>query len=348
MFRLTEDERELLKAQHRLERDGRVRDRIKAVLLRDRGWSYKKIADALLLSDDGVRNHIREYLEFCKLKPENGGSKERLSFQQSELLQKHLEEHTYLHAKSIVHYIKFRWNISYTIAGLTHWLKRNRFSYKKPKLVPGKADKEQQQIWINSYQELKTSLPEDETICFMDGVHPSHNVQLGHGWIRRGFEKLIPSNTGRSRLNLTGAIDIISHKVVVQEDTMLNAEATINFLKKLELCFLDKCRVHVFCDNARYYRNKKVRAYLESSRIQLHFLPPYSPNLNPIERLWKWMKETVVYNTYYEDFYEFKSAVFGFFKSISGLDPGSELGCSFRKRIRDKFRALSSPIQTTN
>lgn len=348
MFSLNDDDRELLRNQHRLERDGRIRDRIKAVLLRDKGWSYRKIADALLLSDDGVRNHIKDYHESRKLKPVNGGSKERLSFQQSELLQKHLEEHTYLHVKNIVHYIKFKWNICYTVAGLTHWLKRNRFSYKKPKLVPGKADQEQQEKWINGYQKLKVSLPEDETICFMDGVHPSHNVQLGHGWIRKGTEKLIPSNTGRSRLNLTGAIDIISHKVVVQEDKMLNATATIEFLKRLEYSLSDKSRIHVFCDNARYYRNKNVKAYLKDSRIQLHFLPPYSPNLNPIERLWKWMKETVTYNTYYDGFDEFKSAIFGFFRTISGLDPGSELGRSFRTRIRDKFRAISSPIQIPN
>jgi len=55
-------------------------------------------------------------------------------------------------------------------------------------------------------------------------------------------------------------------------------------------------KIHIFCDNARYYRNKSVQAYIENSKVKLHFLPPYSPNLNPIERLWKWMKERVMYN----------------------------------------------------
>jgi transposase len=102
--------------------------------------------------------------------------------------------------------------------------------------------------------------------------------------------------------------------------------------------------IHVFCDNAGYYRNKAVTAYLENSRIKLHFLPPYSPNLNPIERLWKWMKETVIYNNYYEEFDDFRTAIHGFFTTLNGLGPGSELGLSFRSRIRDKFRAIGAPV----
>jgi len=71
---LTETEREHLKLQHRRERDGRIRDRIKAVLLYDEGWSPKEIARVLLISDEAVRNHIDEYQTSKKLKPESGGS----------------------------------------------------------------------------------------------------------------------------------------------------------------------------------------------------------------------------------------------------------------------------------
>ena len=61
----------------------------------------------------------------------------------------------------------------------------------------------------------------------------------------------------------------------------------------------------MFCDNARYHKNRLVEEYLKKSKIELHFLPPYSPNLNPIERLWQWMKEQVMYNTYYAEFKSF-------------------------------------------
>jgi transposase len=83
-----------------------------------------------------------------------------------------------------------------------------------------------------------------------------------------------------------------------------------------------------------------VKKYIQTSKIELHFLPPYSPNLNPIERLWKWMKEVVVYNTYYEEFGAFKDAVMGFFGLLSTLPVDSELGQRFRSRIRDRFRVV--------
>lgn len=70
---LTPSEREELRARHKKERDGRVRDRIKAILLSDSGWSARKIAEALLISDQAVCDHLEDYKTFQKLKPENGG-----------------------------------------------------------------------------------------------------------------------------------------------------------------------------------------------------------------------------------------------------------------------------------
>lgn len=341
---LTAEERAFLQGQHKKERDGRIRDRIKAVLLRDKGWTWMQIADALLLSEEILRLHLKEFHASRKLKPDNGGSKEKLSLKQSKQLIDHLQTHTYLYVKDIAVYVKSMWGISYSISGMTDWLHRNRFSYKKPSLVPGKANLEAQKAWISSYEQLRQNLGEDETICFADGVHPTHNTQLSYGWIRKGVRKEICSNTGRQRINLSGALDVVEKRVHFQEDPMLNAEATIVFLQKIEKAYPSKKRIHLFLDNARYYKNQQVKAYLETSKIQVHYLPPYSPNLNPIERLWKWMKQRVLYNTYYEHFEDFKQAIFGFLESVSRLNPKSELGQAFASRIRDHFRALGAPV----
>jgi hypothetical protein len=79
MHFLSEQEKAQLKIQHKKERDGRIRDRIKAILLYDDGWSPKDIAKVLLISDEAVRNHIEDYLTSKKLQPESGGSSEKLS-----------------------------------------------------------------------------------------------------------------------------------------------------------------------------------------------------------------------------------------------------------------------------
>jgi transposase len=342
MIFLSDSERTQLRLQHKRERDGRVRDRIKAVLLFDKGWSIPAIAEALLLSEDAIRDHITEYRESKKLKPENGGSVEKFSIEQSEKLRQHLQNHTYLYVKDIIAYVQSTWKVVYSVPGMRNWLQRHGFSYKKPALVPGKANEQQQREWMAGYEQLKQNLPSDETICFMDGVHPTHNVQPAYGWIQKGLRKEIPANSGRSRINLSGVIDVIDHKVLVQEDKMLNAEATISFFRKIEEAYPKKNGIHVFCDNARYYRNKAVTEYLKTSKIRLHFLPPYSPNLNPIERLWKWMKERVIYNTYYPEFEDFRLAVFGFFAVLSTLTAESVLGQNFRSRVRDKFRPVGA------
>jgi transposase len=338
MHFLSEKERVQLKIQHKKERDGRIRDRIKAILLYDDGWSSQEIAKVLLITDESVRNHIEDYKTAQKLK----GSLENLSIEQSSQLEAHLEEHTYLYVKDIVSYVEITFGVFYTVHGLRSWLKKHHFSYKKPAVVPGKANEEQQKKWIDEYEKLKAPLPEDETICFIDGVHPTHNVQPAYGWIRKGVRKEIPYNAGRSRLNLSGIVDVINHNVIVQEDEMLNSGATISFFQKIEKYYLKKKKIHIFCDNARYYRNKAVRKYLKNSKIVLHFLPPYSPNLNPIERLWKWIKERVFYNVYYKGFEEFKLSIMGFFSALNKLTPESVLGKTFRSQVRDKFRPLKS------
>jgi transposase len=96
MLFLTEQQRVHLRDQHKRERDGRVRDRIKAVLLSDEGWTPQQIAKVLLISDQAVREHVQEYKTSEKLKPESGGSQEKLSEEQAKRLATHLETHTYL------------------------------------------------------------------------------------------------------------------------------------------------------------------------------------------------------------------------------------------------------------
>ncbi len=339
---LDQSEREYLQGQHKIEKDGRVRDRIKAVLLYDKGWSYRKMAEALFITPESARQHTLDYEAGRKLSPKNGGSFSKLNKSQSQMLTDYLEEHTVTYAKDIARFVWEQFEVSFTVSGITQWLKKHGFSYKKPAVVPGKADKKSQQKWIEDYTKLKGSLSEEETICSMDGVHPTHNAKPAYGWIKKGKRKEIPTNTGRQRLNLSGMIDISSKRVIFQEDETLEAQSTIRFLQQIEKAYPTKRKICLFCDNARYYRNKKVAAFLETSKISLEFLPPYSPNLNPAERLWKLMNECVINNKYYEKFSEFKESLLSFLKNLS--DPPKELLTTLKSRITDNFRAVSSPI----
>jgi|GEM_PF-1663679 len=97
MQKLTNEERQSFVLQHRHERDKRICDRIKAVLLRDEGWTFEQIAHVLLLTKEAIRQHIDDYETLRKLKPANGGSEQKLSAEQSRYLEEHLREQTYLY-----------------------------------------------------------------------------------------------------------------------------------------------------------------------------------------------------------------------------------------------------------
>jgi transposase len=204
------------------------------------------------------------------------------------------------------------------------------FRYKKPRHIPGKADVEAQLEFIKAYDKLKKKKKEDDRIYFIDGVHPLHNSQPAYGWIRKGTEMVIPSNTGRQRLNLNGAYNIEDHKVIIQEADSINAQSTVSLFEEM-LRNQPLGLIYVILDNARYYRSEMVRVFVKKNkRIKLVFLPPYSPNLNIIERLWKFFKKNVTYNTYYEKFAVFREYCLRFFKNL------------------DKYRAELETLMTDN
>ncbi|MDB2614409.1 winged helix-turn-helix domain-containing protein [Chlamydiales bacterium] len=141
---LSQEERKCLINSHKRERDKRVCDRIKAVLLFDEGWSIKQISHCLLITDDTIRQHVRDYQTSQKLKPENGRSLSKLNIYQTQQLLEHLEKHTYLYTKDIAAYVKETFKVDFTVSRMNGWLKAHDFSYKKPAIVPGKVNYEVQ------------------------------------------------------------------------------------------------------------------------------------------------------------------------------------------------------------
>lgn len=104
--------------------------------------------------------------------------------------------------------------------------------------------------------------------------------------------------------------------MVVLTAERINAASAIALFEHLEQQHPED-RLHVVCDNARSYRSKEVRQWLKGRRIRLVFLPAYAPNLNLIERVWKYLRRTVIDTTYYATFELFREAILGFFTKIA-------------------------------
>ena len=335
-FILTEEEKSHLDELHHQTKDGKERDRIKAILLRSEGWTVPMISQALRLHQTTIIRHINEYHE-GKLKNESGGSESKLDDSQTEELIAHLEAHTYHHVHEIILFVKDKWGISFSIPGMNKWLHRHAFSYKKPKGFPHKANPKLQEEFIAEYEKLKDEVGYDEPILFMDAVHPTQATKLSYGWIRTGQTKHVETTGSRTRLNIVGAIQLgnIAAAVTAQYET-INGESIIDFMTKLRGQYGSKT-VHLILDRSGYHRSMLVAEIATELNIKLHFLPPYSPNLNPIERLWKVMNEKVRNNRFFKSSKDFKEAINRFFDDILP-DIGHELDA----RINDNFELLKS------
>jgi len=320
---LTETEKTLLKKLHRTTKDKRIADRLKIINLLDRGYTSIEIAAALMLDEDTVSSWKKKFIESKNIEdwlalnyiPYKG----KLIESQLIALKQYICDSVISDSKQLIPYIKEKFGVEYSERGIRNMLKLLKFSYKQLVRVSPSIDPEVQNQFYQSFESLSMNLSEDEVILFCDGVHPQHNTHTAKAWIQKGADKQIPCNTGRQRLNLNGAYNPISSEVFIIESEKVNTQSTIILFDKIQLNYKDKEYIYLFTDNARYYLSKDLKNYLKDSRIVMMHLPPYSPNLNLIERLWKFMRKKVINSKYYPNFSGeggFKESILNFFNSI--------------------------------
>ena len=334
---ITDQQKAELERLHDSSRDGRVRDRIKAILLASEGWSSAMIAQALRLHQTTIDHHISEFLNKGKLKPENGGSDSKLSAEQTAFLISQLSDNLFHHTRDVIAFVTRTWNIIFSIPGMNKWLHRNGFTYKKPSGVPHKLSEEKQRQFIEYYKELKTTVG-DEPILFIDGVHPTQATKISYGWIRKGQKKAVKTTGSRTRLNIMGALNLkaLTSPLICEYKTINEYNVSL-FLNEIRKVYPDyNQKIHVILDGAGYHRSQLVKDWAEVVNIRLHYLPPYSPNLNPIERMWKLMNEHARNNRYFSSTREFREAISVFFNQTL-----PDIADSLTSRINDHFQVLT-------
>lgn len=332
---LSEKKKQELELLHRYEGDRRVCDRIKAVLLKSEGWTNKTIAQALRIHEETVRQHLTDWITDEKLKPENGGSSSKLTDIQSRDLDVHLAETTYTKVIDICAYVEVTFGVRYTISGMTKWLKQHEFSYKHPKSVPAKADLAKQEEFIEKYLNLVADTPANEPILFIDAAHPTMATKVVCGWIKKGVDKPIAQTASRTRVNIVGAIELATMNVISCRPDYVNAETTVAFFDQIKTAYPKAPKIHIILDQSGYHRSQLVRDAALEKHIELHYLPPYSPNLNSIERLWKVMNEEERDNVFFPSAKMFRDAINKFFDVKL-----PKIAQSLRGRINDNFQTI--------
>lgn len=322
-FQLSESElQELRRIQKKYSTHRQRYIKATVLIMLHRAYSVAAIEDCLGIDDNTVYRFSKSYKEVGmkkymddNFKPYSG----KLSTEQERQLDEHLRANCYADSKGICTWILAEFGVKYTPTGLVHLLHRLGYEYKQTKVVPGKANDAAQLTFLE--ETLPKILSEAEKgeaeVYFSDAVHPTHNTVSGRGWIKKGENFEIAGNSGRQRLNINAAINARKPEHVVY-----NTPESVNSQSTKDLCqqLLRKHRrkkTYVICDNARYNHNTELSKWVQGTRVELVFLPTYSPNLNLIERLWRMLRQKIINSVYFEHFQQFRQEIIDFLDNLN-------------------------------
>lgn len=172
------------------------------------------------------------------------------------------------------------------------------FAWRRPRPVVGPTDPDYERK-LQDLRELLAHLPPDETAVFQDEVDVHLNPKLGACWMIRGAQAEVVTPGNNVKRHLAGSLVWGTGTLIVSPpQTRRNTALFLAHLDDLRRRLRGARKIHVICDNASFHRSRPVRDYLArwGHRLQLHFLPRYSPETNPIERVWWHLHETVTRN----------------------------------------------------
>ena len=290
-----------------------IQKRLFSLYLKSQGvYNHGQIADIVGVCADSVTNYIKCYNAggLRAVYANNYGTNQSELENHSESLLSYFEEHPPHTINQAIAVIKELTDIERSPTQVKKWFKSHGLKYRKCGQIPAKAKPEVQKAFVEQTLNPLIQKAENEEIhlLFMDAAHFVMGVFLCFLWsVKRVFVK---SSPGRKRYNVLGAVNAINQHIHTYTNTdYINAESIVEFLHQLRIYYYDMKPIYIVVDNARYQKCQLVFYVAWQFNIHMVYLPGYSPNLNIIERLWKWVKKNALYATYYSDFEQFKDAI---------------------------------------
>ena len=238
-------------------------------------------------------------------------------------------------------YIQSQFGVSYSLTALSDLLHRLGLKRLRPKLIPGKPPSlEEQTKFIDQYNQLKAFEDNDPGVIqmFVDGMHLIHQVIPSYCWGEKGSPPVLQSNSSRQRLNILGAYHTGRQEFVhLTSETNCDAIQVVKFLELVTKSYMHCHSIILHLDNAPYFHAPIVQCWLtKHPEIILNRLPVYAPNLNLIERLWRFVKEQMVHNRYFEQYKTFRAHAFRLLNRIQ------DFTIPLQSLINDKFELIGN------
>ena len=295
-FELDANLRKKIEKRRRQERDARIWRRLTAILWLAEGATGEEVAARLGVSARQVRKWLKAFRThgldaLCELRYR--GRVPRLNDAQLDELRQEVAKGRFRTARQIADWVDQRFQVRYSESGVKELLRRIGVSFHKVTGFLWKADAVEQEEWLDDYRRD----PVGRTIrrYFIDACHPVWGIDMiYYCWLLVGQRFHVKVGCGRKRVNIVGAYCPEDHEYLDLRLTRdnINGEQFVNLLRLLRERHPEAKEFILYLDNAKYYDAPVVREWLgRHPQFQLKFLPPYSPNLNLIERLWKLLRK---------------------------------------------------------
>lgn len=324
-IRLTASERKMLLKAYRYGEDAQRSRRAHILLLLDGGASYRELQQWLFASNELIADCLRRFREGGV-----AGLLEGRTEQDAVVPPWLVQVVRWLETKTPEDFGYFRtrwsceilaevlaWETGTRISGETvrRGMKRLGFVWRRPRPIVGPNDPEYERK-LAEIRQLLAYIPADETAVFQDEVDVNLNPKIGSCWMRRGQQSEVTTPGNNRKCYLAGSLHWRTGTLLVSPPgARRNTQLFLEHLDDLRQRLRSYRLIHVICDNAPFHGSRLVQEYLAnwSHRLQIHFLPKYAPETNPIERVWWHMHETLTRNHRCKTIEELVTNVFDYF-----------------------------------
>lgn len=293
----------------------KVQKKMEAIYLKSQGVKHKDICRLCQISKTTLVVYLKQYQEggIDRLKELDYKGQPSELREHASTLEGYFKDNpprTIAEAQAVIEKLT---GIKRSPTQVRSFLKRLGLSCRKVGQIPAKATtpdkiKEQEEFREQKLEpRLKEAKEGKRVVLFVDAAHFVHGAFLGFLWC---FVRLfIPTPSGRKRFNVLGALNAVTKEIItITNETYINAESVCQLLFKISRLGIN-VPITLVLDNARYQKCQLVKDYAAALNIELLYIPSYSPNLNLIERFWRFVKKDCLYSKYYEKYSTFKAAI---------------------------------------
>lgn len=327
---VTPDEKELLEDWRRYGVSPLIRDRALVVILNSRGSSANKISLNLSRDPETVRSWLRSFkqdgLSSLFTKYRNNTNASKLTRSQKQEIKKVVSQPPSDHGipkefwqvKDLKKWIKAEYGVVYESDRSYHFLfKLSRFSWKLPDKFDVRRNDELVEKRLKEIrEEIKPYLKSDDWVVLVaDETRMMWETEARRAWLKTNQKTIIKVNRSRDYQSFLGSLNLETHKCHLHSLSWQNQEEVLKALKKIKKYYPDKKICYIW-DNAAWHKGKKIREELRKGKSLENFhlinTPPYAPDTNPVEHIWKYAKDKVAYQpstTFKQKINNFKLAV---------------------------------------